>query len=376
MSRTKAIQKLRDESPDLEAKIITAIGQAGPRNVAQISRMTGAHQETIRYKIKKRFERLGFKFHAEVDFDKLGLSLHWGSLDFARPYYDMAPRILKAMNEVGYLTYFGKLVPQGNYVTLFALPEGTTEQYRGFLSGLVAKGILRGFDLEQVAVSKHKAMDPRFFNFRSGRWEVEWDKVAGQPPSLLPTESEPKIVDFDLYDLLVIKELQKNSLQHLTDIARKLKLHQKTLEYHYRTHIQKWKLVPSYRIRWAQDLVKRPVHSTVIARLAFRGLGRQEFKEVQAAVSKIPFLWVEDLLRNGDYITMLYVPVADMVNMSSYINSAVPNLTSKLELSFVKPTEAFWFTIPYNMRQNGEWRFNVKQMERTLQKASTTPFQK
>jgi len=112
---TKSIQTTRDESPDLEARIIAAIGAAGPRNVAQISRMTHAHQETIRYKVKKRFGRLGFRFHAEVDFEKLGLTLHWATLDFTKEYYGMAPQILRALNQVGYLTYFAKLVPQGTY---------------------------------------------------------------------------------------------------------------------------------------------------------------------------------------------------------------------------------------------------------------------
>ena len=52
MPHAKSIERSRDESPDLEARIIQAIGAAGPRNVAKISRVTGAHQETVRYKIK------------------------------------------------------------------------------------------------------------------------------------------------------------------------------------------------------------------------------------------------------------------------------------------------------------------------------------
>ncbi|MDG6962507.1 MAG: Lrp/AsnC family transcriptional regulator, partial [Nitrososphaerota archaeon] len=86
MVRAKSPRAIKDEAPDLEAKIIAAIGKAGPRNIAQISRMTGAHQETIRYKIKKRFGRLGLRFRAEVDFPKLGLNLHWASLNFPEPF--------------------------------------------------------------------------------------------------------------------------------------------------------------------------------------------------------------------------------------------------------------------------------------------------
>ncbi len=376
MSRAKSVAVVKDESPDLEARIITAIGTAGPRNVAQISRMTGAHQETIRYKIKKRFGRLGFKFHAVVDFEKLGLNLHWGTLDFSNAYYDMASQILRALNQVGYLTYYAKLVPQGNYVTLFALPQGTAGQYSDFLSGLVAKGILSRFALEEVLVSRHKVMDPQFFNFRSGKWEIEWSKVAEQPPIPLPSDRKQRPTDFDYYDLLVIKELQKDSLQHLTGIAKKLKVHQKTLEYHYRTHVQKWRLIPSYRIRWAQDITKRPIHSTVMTRMRFNNLSRLEFTKIQAAVSKIPFLWQEDLLHDGTYIAMMYVPLTDLTSVSSYITAAVPSLASRVEVGFVNYSDATSFTVPYNMYQDDLWKFNARQMETTLRKETIIPLQK
>jgi len=376
VSPAKSVQTIRGESPDLEARIISAIGTAGPRNVAQISRMTHAHQETIRYKIKKRFGRLGFKFHAEVDFEKLGLSLHWATLDFSKAYSGMAPQILRALNQVGYLTYFAKVVPQGAYVALFALPQNSAGQYKEFLSGLGDKGILNGFTLTKVSVSRHRAMDPRFFNFKSGRWEIEWEKVTEQGPTPLPLGNRPHIEDFDYYDLLVIKELQKDSLQHLTSIAKKLKVHQKTLEYHYRTHVQKWKLIPSYRIRWVQDITKKLVHSTILVRMTFHGLSRPEFTEVQAAVSKIPFLWAEDLLQDGTYIATMYVPSSDIIPLSTYINDAFPDLASRVDVGFIKHAEAASFTIPYNMYQKVGWKFDLRQMETALRKGSITPAQK
>jgi DNA-binding Lrp family transcriptional regulator len=373
MSHTKSIEAARDESPSLEARIVKAIGAAGPRNVAKISRMTGAHPETIRYKIKKRFGRLGFRFHAEVDFSKIGLRLHWATMDFSKGYYPVAPQILRDLNQVGYLTYFAKLVPQGNYVALFALPDNTTEQYREFLSGLARKGILNTFTLDEVLVNRHKVMDPRFFNFRSGRWEIEWEKVAEQAPTPLPQGNKPHAEDFDYYDLLVIKELQKDSLQHLTGIAKKLKVHQKTLEYHYRTHVQKWKLVPSYTTRWTQDTTRSLIRSVAGTILTFHDLSRLELTEIQAAVSKIPFLWSEDLLQGGEYITYLYAPVTDLTNVMSYINGVVPNLSSNVDVGFVKPFEATLFTIPYNMYQGDRWRFDIRQMENALRKVSVLP---
>jgi len=338
--------------------------------------MTGVHQETIRYKIKKRFGRLGFKFHAGVDFGKLGLELHWGDFSFSKEYFSMAPQILRALNQVGYLTYFGKVVPQGNFIALFALPQDTAPQYEEFLAGLREKGILTDFSLNESLVERQKPMDPRFFNFRSGRWEIEWSKVSTEKALPLVAGKRPPTEDFDAYDLLIIKELQKDSLQHLTGIARKLKIHQKTLEYHYRTHVKKWNLIPSYRVRWAQDVTKRLIHSVATTRITFHGLASREFAEVQAQISKIPFLWLEDLLQDGTYSVMLYTPLTDLIEMSSYISSSVPEASSKMELGFIKPSDSTWFTIPYQMYEGKEWRFNPLQMETALRKASIVPLQK
>ena len=363
----------KGEPLNLEARIITAIGKAGPRNVAQLSRMTGAHQETIRYKIKKRFSRLGFGFHAQVDFDKLGLNLDWATLDFPRTRKGTALQLLMKLNRMGYLTRFAKLVPQGNYVALFALPRGMTDAYSEFLAQLRDKGILRSFSLDRVLVSRHKAMNPHHFNFRSGQWAIDWGMLERQQPVPLPLGGGSRVEDFDYYDLLVIKELQNDSLQHLTGIAKKLKVHQKTLEYHYRTHVQKLKLVPSYGIRWTQDATKRPANSTITTLLVFHGLTKSEFDAVQGAVSKIPFLWMEDLLQSGDYIATLYTPVSEMLNVVSYVGAVAPDMASKVDMSFIKPDEASSFPIPYNMYQSGAWKFNPRRIESAIQRESTPP---
>src|SRR2546426_8160082 len=169
MARTKSVQAFRDEPLDLEAKIIKAIQKVGPKNVSLLSRLTGAHAETIRYKVKKQFGRLGFKIHADVNYSKLGLSLHWGTFQFSPKYLDDAKNIFKTLNEVGYLTYYGKVVPQGNYVALFALPTGVTEEYRTFLNEMKDVGILTSFSFDEVLSSQHHLMNPKYFNFQSGK---------------------------------------------------------------------------------------------------------------------------------------------------------------------------------------------------------------
>ena len=110
--------------------------------------------------------------------------------------------------------------------------------------------------------------------------------------------------------------------------------------------------------------------------LEFHDLDRLEFAEVQAAISKIPFLWTEDLLEGGTYITMMYVPVTDMINVTGYISKAFPNLSSRVKVGFVEQPNASSFTIPYNMYQDGRWKFDLRKMENSLRRASVIPIKK
>ncbi len=361
MARAKSVQTFRDGPLDLEAKIIKAIQKVGPKNVSLLSRLTGAHAETIRYKVKKQFGRLGFKIHADVDYAKLGLSLHWGSFQFSPKYLDGAKNIFKTLNEVGYLTYYGKVVPQGNYVALFALPTGVTEEYRTFLNEMKDVGILTSFSFDEVLASRHNLMNPKHFNFQSGKWEVDWSKVEAEHAIPLEKEARRNEPVADYFDLLLIKELQIDALQHIVGIARKLKVHQKTLEYHYRVHVQKQKLIPAYVVRWMRDIERSMSHSVVVMRVTFRGLSASEFLKTQAAMSKIPFLWAEELLKDGTYVATLCVPVQENITTFNYLNGQIPNLDERVQVGFISPRDAWLFTIPYHMFE-GKWIFDSKRL--------------
>jgi len=343
MARAKSVQTFRDEPLDLEAKIIRAIQKVGPKNVSLLSRLTGAHAETIRYKVKKQFGRLGFKIHADVDYRKLGLFLHWGTLQFTQRYAESARGIFTSLNQAGYLTYYGKVVPQGRYVALFALPTNVTEEYRGFLNEL----------------------KPRYFNFQSGKWEVDWSKVKLEDARPLEREERRAPAEVDLFDLLLIKELQIDALQHIVGIARKLKVHQKTLEYHYRTHVQKQKLIPTYYVRWMRNIEKTLAHSVMVTRLTFKGLTTNEFLKAQSAISKIPFLWAEDLLKDGTYLATLCIPVQETLTTFDYLSTQVPGLDERVQVGLVDQGDASLFTIPYNMFEKG-WKFDAERLKSSL----------
>jgi DNA-binding Lrp family transcriptional regulator len=367
LARTKAVQAFKDESLDLEARIIEAIQKVGPKNISLLSRMTGAHAETIRYKVKRQFKKLGFKIHADVDYAKLGLTEHWAELHFTKTYQGVADKVLASLNDVAYLTYYAKIVPQGYFVAIFSLPAGKSEEFEGFLEGLRRMGILGEFTLSRAVISRHDSMLPSYFNFQSGQWDIDWSRVklgGGRP---LPAKKQQTNPDIDSYDLLLMKELQIDALQHVAGTARKLKVHQKTLEYHYRAHVQRRKLIPAYYVRWMREHEKSPAHSVMLTRLVFRDLG-DDFQRVQKTVSKIPFLWSEYLTEDGTYIALLSVPVKEAVTVFNYLSNEVPALYDRVDVSYINRDESMLFTVPYQMYDTG-WAFDVQEMKSKFAKS-------
>ncbi len=331
--------------------------------------MTGAHAETIRYKVKKQFRKLGLRIQADVDYRKLGLIPLWVDLRFSPVFGRSAREVFLALNRTAYLVYYGKLLPQRNFTSMFAVPAGKVSQHEELLAHMKRVGILEGFKTREAVAIRGSMMNPRFFNFHTGGWEVDWSDVRRGPSSELEVARAVPGARVDLYDLLLVKEMQIDSLQHLVSIARKVKVPAKTLEYHYRAHVQEQKLIPNYYVRWAHDIESSVAHSVLVTKLTFRGLGGA-FRRVQRAVSKIPFLWTEYAFSDGAYEAFLYIPVRELAPTLDYLDSEVPDLDESVQVSFVKRQEASLFTIPYEMFKDG-WSYDLKKAKsagRSLQR--------
>jgi hypothetical protein len=124
------------------------------------------------------------------------------------------------------------------------------------------------------------------------------------------------------------------------------------------------KLISGFLVRWQHDIESSVSHATLMARLTFRNLGNS-FASVQKAVSKIPFLWAEDYQADGTYIATVHIPVQETTSTFDYLNSQTPDLYGKIELSFVKRSEASMFTIPYYMFDKG-WKYDLEKMKRSF----------
>ncbi len=155
--------------------IVEAIKRVGPRNCSLISRMTGIPTETVRYKIDEQLVRKGIIIRVSVDYNKLGLARNWLTLNFSDEYDELAPRILDALSKIGYLIYYGRVVPRRNYVSIAALPPKAKAEYRKFLNGLIDLSILTSYKMDELAWVRYLSMRPEYYDFSTRTWKINWE---------------------------------------------------------------------------------------------------------------------------------------------------------------------------------------------------------
>jgi len=347
---------------DTTAKIVEAIKRVGPRNSSLISRITGVPTETVRYKINKQLAAKGFRIHVIVDVHRLAMKRQSIVLDFSDDYGEIGPQILESFSQLAYLIYYGRIMPRGEFITLVSLPTNFELEYVRFLDGLVKMGVLRSYDRKQLTWMRYHSFRSEHFDFSSATFDVDWQRLEGvevRPgEEYAKTVSDEPLADYD--DLLILKELQINSFQAIIDIARKIKIHPKTLRYHYNQHVLKNELISEYTVRWMGDIESTKRHAVLYMRYFVRDASSSQLAFAQDVFLRLPFVWSDALSEDARvYMVEVILPVSQYVDMMEYLTKKLGPLARKVDFIFIDRSATNLFTIPYHMFREGDWTFST-----------------
>jgi len=338
--------------------IVEAIKSVGPRNCSLISRMTGIPIETVRYKIKKQLLRKNVAFHAVVDYELLGLQRYWVTLDFAERFRETAPQVLDTLSRFG-LTSYIKALPHSSYETMVALPPNGLDKYEEVLAHMSSIGILNFCRVESLDWVHNVSLRPEYYDFDRGKWSFSWTSLVPLTirPSPQPKTSDDKIRP-DPLDLFILKELQVNSLTHLTIIARKLGVGPKTLRYHFVQHVKKGNLLAGYVVRWGE--ISRASRGLVALLVRAVGVKPDSMPDLERVFLEVPFTWLQTYSSaEASYTAMLGLPSDQYVNTLSYLASNLRPWRDETETLVLDTKYAMSYTIPYEMFDPDKgWRFD------------------
>ncbi|MEM2165394.1 MAG: hypothetical protein QW071_05250 [Candidatus Bathyarchaeia archaeon] len=359
LSREEVVKAVEGEKDSL-SKIIKAIHVFGPRNYTAISRITGIPAETVRYKIKTQLRNRGIRVYAHVDYGRIGLARYALRLRFSHEVEAYAPKILDKLAEVGYLYYYGRVIPRWEYVCNIALPPDLELKYRVFLDGLVDRRIIEWYSMSRLTSVRYLSMDTRFYDFDRGIWSIPFDSECYNYRDELEVSIEEDVCRdprIDSIDLKMIAWSQVDAYLSPTDIAKRIMCEPKKALYHYKEHIVKQGIIKRYIVSagWSQQDMR-----SIIIR--FEGIEREDIDEARRVMERIPFTVRDTVSENPvAYTSYLVIPKQYMIPVIEYISERVSTTLKKcMEYELIDSKIHQSYTIPYEMYDDDDgWIFNV-----------------
>ncbi len=349
--------------------IVKYAKEVGPRNASLIARYTGIPPTTVRYSIRNLLVRRGIRFLASVSHPRLGLKRHLLSLSFDPSLQD-PEGALRRMAATAYLEWYGKTLPRGDYYALVAVPPRLQNRYREFLEQLVESGFLRSFRSYGMDWFRLRSLDENDYNFKRGRWEVDWGSLDKRKVHVEEPPAEPKrAFSPDSMDLLIIKELELDATQRLSELARKLNLTYRTIYYHYTEHVVGQGLIKKYIVY--PTPAYRSGEVTGVLHL-LQGLSTDELVAAENLFHRVPFTWMDGYgEEDRQYVAYTRVPTSQVTKMFEFVSERMAGLREKYSFELVSLAHSKGYTIPYEMiGEDGVWGFDSR---RALQKVVAEP---
>ncbi|MBO3802109.1 MAG: hypothetical protein JTT12_07305 [Candidatus Brockarchaeota archaeon] len=341
--------------------IIESIKTVGPRNCSLISRMTGIPTETVRYKIAKQLIRKGILFRPIVDFELMGLKRAFVTMNFEEEVQTRATEILNNLHPFG-LTYYARTLPNGTYVTMFAMPYYQTRLYEIFFERLVEEKVLRSFEISPVDYVQSVSLRPEYYDFKKGDWKIDWDNLVqmgirlSNEEAFVPKRDRVKI---DFIDLLIVHEMQRNAFFKINQLQKSLNINSKVLRYHFISHLVKNKIIAGYAIYWnGLDYGNNRVIGIIVK---VKDVSPSDGTKLQEIFLKLPFSWnYAYSSRTRTFYLMLFIPSEYYAILLSNITDSFARLNKKIESITLDYKNVRSFTIPIALydKELNEWAFN------------------
>jgi hypothetical protein len=204
-------------------------------------------------------------------------------------------------------------------------------------------------------------MKAEYYDFGAKTWDIDWEALGRTISSVgEPKSEELAQQQIDRIDLLILKEMQVDSIAPLTRIARKLKINSKTAYYHYRNHVLARKLLKNYVLRW-RGFGKRK-YVTVPIKFWYNELNGSELMQAQKVFNSIPLVWSDAISKDRSmYIAELAVPPEQLPDLLSFVWNGTQQFASKLNFGFSDSPFGVDYSIPYQMFNDGEWDFDAEE---------------
>ncbi len=363
LAETQIAGKRRSETEIRE--MARLIARMGP-NIDEVSRIIGAHNETMRYRYRQLLER-GFTIQASCNYESLGMKRVVAVVEPNDFFRENADTMFYLMHELAFIVGYAKIKRAGLYVLSASVPEESLSSWSEFMLQLKG-GVLNSIESVTLDEVHNPPMKVECFDFDTGRWRLNLRSRVG---AATPDDGGAGRQKYDTIDLKIVSQLQIDANASLAEMCKNVGTgNYKTFTWHFREHVLRRHLIKGYRLNWMgmrggrrSGSLRRYSWIDVIA----RDLAQGERIELARALNRTPFIWIEGSGTHTYYCRMV-LPVEHGPRLQKLLDGAISPIRDRARWLQMDQRRAMHFSLHtqnYDER-TGIWRFNKDEILQSL----------
>ncbi len=352
-----------------ESILVETIRQVGISNYSLIARLTGLNVETVRYKVNKQLSRLGLGIEVNIDYGQIGFSTHILQL---KPN----PNSTKSWQDVlPYLDFVTRPMGSPNFYCIYSIPFRFRKRYVDLLESLKKDALIEEFTTEDVTWVRYPHLRAESYNFSSGKWVIDWQKIdmkdREEGIQLSPPNTDAKI---DFIDTKILRYMQEDPSVNPAQIAKSIKANQRTVRYHYAEHIVKGRYILSNNVRWFRPRLEGKLDQLMQLLVSFKNLDSNGLAKAKKVCNKIPFTWLEtSSMQGSSYYALLDIPMDYFHETVKYIETRTDSNNPQM-ITILDPSKTRRLGFPDEMFDHERgWCLTISEHERMLDKTEIVP---
>jgi DNA-binding Lrp family transcriptional regulator len=206
---------------------------------------------SLRYRIKNLRSNFSLNLYGNIYHTFIGLRKVIVSADATPGYEELLYECLKTND---YWLYVSQCIGALKCLAIYGIPLGKEKEFEGFLSQLQELNLVHNVNFFWSTCIQVINATGAWFDKKSGEWSFPWDswveEVQRARQELPYTLEEPDAYTqkADWLDIMILKELEKDSTIKLTEIAKKLGTSLERVMYHFKNHVIEKGMFEGYQV--------------------------------------------------------------------------------------------------------------------------------
>lgn len=353
-----------------DLKTIETLELEGPRNITRVARKLGVPAETLRKRVRRMASRFSWRFYLNVYHTYLGLRK---AVVIAKAFPGYEKLLFESLKTNDFWLFVNRCYGVNECcLALYTIPSNHTEDFEAFVRHLEEVGVASEAKVFWSTCFHYVHTTNNWFDKASKTWNFKWDEWAKEtqkkadklPPTLRDPDEFP--IKADKTDLLILKEMEKNPLVRMTELAKKIGISQQLAAYHYLRHIQEQDLIESFEISF--PYFDQSSSDDFMFILEFEDYDK--FARFSSSLLNKPFArGLGKILGKNALLAHLYLPRAEFREFIDHLSEFIR--TGQLKTySYVilDPKGSPRQTISYEYFENKKWRYEHEKHIKNLEK--------